>query len=262
MSQRELADKIAQVQDAIRQKPSDDKLRVHIFQLHAQAGNWQKALAQLQVAAQLSDAHKLLAQAYRLILRAEVMRKDVFSGTRTPQVLGQPNAWLSALIEALRMEGLGHTMQAAELRMQALDDAHTVAGRINETPFEWIADADSRIGPVLEVFVNGEYYWLPFESIAEVKIDTPADLRDLVWLPAHVKLANEGLHPMMLPARYPLVESALEDAHLQSRLTSWTENAAGDWLGHGVKVFATDTREMSLLDIREIRLDSKALPAS
>ncbi|MPM83398.1 hypothetical protein SDC9_130462 [bioreactor metagenome] len=110
---------------------------------------------------------------------------------------------------------------------------------------------------MLEVFVNGDYYWLPFESIVEIKLETPADLRDLVWLPAHIKLVNEGMHPMLLPARYPLVEGVAEDGHLRSRLTSWTETAEGDYIGHGVKVFTTNSREMSLLDVRQIRLDSK-----
>lgn len=258
MAELQLTDKTSQVQGAVREHPSDDKLRVHLFQLYAQAGQWQKALAQLQVAAQLNETHKLLAQAYRLALRAETMRQDVFAGTRTPQVLGKPSPWVGYLIEALQEEGKGHATQAAELRIQALDTAQAVAGRINETPFEWIADADSRIGPVLEVFVNGDYYWLPFESVVEIKIDKPEDLRDLVWLPAHVKLVNEGLHPVMLPARYPLVEGVVEDGHLRSRLTSWTENEEGEWVGHGVKVFATNSTEMSILDVRQIRLDSKA----
>ncbi|MBF5004451.1 type VI secretion system accessory protein TagJ [Diaphorobacter caeni] len=258
MAELTLADKTSQVQEAIRQKPSDDKLRVHLFQLYAQAGKWQKALGQLQVAAQLNETHKLLAQAYRLALRAEMVRADVFAGTRTPQVLGKPAQWLGFLIEALQMDAKGQTEQAAELRIQALDAAEAVSGRINESHFDWIADADSRLGPVLEVFVNGDYYWLPFESVVEVKIDKPEDLRDLVWLPAHVKLVNEGLHPMMLPARYPLVEGVVEDGHLRSRLTSWSETSVGDFIGHGVKVFSTNAREMSLLDIREIRLDSKA----
>ena len=65
MPAQALSEKVSQVQDSIRQKPSDDKLRIHLFQLYAQEGKWQKALAQLQVAAQLDAAHKMMAQAYR-----------------------------------------------------------------------------------------------------------------------------------------------------------------------------------------------------
>ena len=32
--------------------------------------------------------------------------------------------------------------------------------------FEWIADADSRLGPLLEVILEGKYYWAPFCRIA------------------------------------------------------------------------------------------------
>ncbi|CAB5723859.1 Protein of avirulence locus involved in temperature-dependent protein secretion [Delftia tsuruhatensis] len=255
-----IASTIAQVQDSIRQKPSDDKLRVHLFQLYAQAGYWQKALAQLQVAAQLDDAHKMLAHAYRLALRAELLREDVFRGTRSPNILGQPLQWISYLVDALQADGKGEQERAAELRAWALDAAAPTPGRIDETPFEWITDADSRIGPVLEVFVNGDYYWVPFETISEIKLDAPVDLRDLVWVPAHLKLVNEGLHPVLLPARYPLLQANAEDALLQSRLTRWSALGKDDWQGSGVKILATDTDEASLLDARHIRLDSRALP--
>jgi len=259
MSEQSLVEKVSQVQGLIRQKPSDDKLRIHLFQLYVQEGKWQKALAQLQMAAQLNAAHKMMAQAYRLAIRAEMLREDVFRGNRSPNVLGQPLQWISYLIEALQEDAKGNAEPALELRLEALDEANAVSGRLDDQPFGWIADTDSRLGPILEVFVNGDYYWLPFEAISEVKIDAPADLRDLVWIPAHVKLVNEGHHPMLLPARYPLLETSPEDAHLQSRISTWT-SMEGDLLrGQGVKVLSTDTCEASLLDVRSIHLQS-ALP--
>ena len=258
MPAQALSEKVSQVQDSIRQKPSDDKLCIHLFQLYAQEGKWQKALAQLQVAAQLDAAHKMMAQAYRLAIRAELLREEVFRGNRSPNVLGHPLQWISFLIEALQEDAKNNESAAAELRLQAFDEASAVSGRLDEQPFEWIADADARLGPVLEVFVNGDYYWLPLEAVTEIKIDAPTDLRDLVWIPAHVKLVNEGHHPMLLPARYPLVGEGPGDAQLQSHMTSW-EPMAGDLSrGQGVKVLATDASEASILDIRQIHLNSTA----
>lgn len=95
------------------------------------------------------------------------------------------------------------------------------------------------------MFVNGDYYWVPFETISEIKLDAPVDLRDLVWVPAHLKLVNEGLHPVLLPARYPLLQANAEDALLQSRLTRWSALGKDDWQGSGVKILATDTDEAS-----------------
>ena len=256
MPDQAIAEKVSQVQNLIRQKPTDDKLRIHLFQLYVQEGKWQKALAQLQVAAQLDASHKMMAQAYRLAIRAELLREDVFRGNRSPNVLGQPLQWISYLIEALQEDGKGNSSAASELRLEAFEDAAVVVGRLDDQPFAWIADADSRLGPVLEVFVNGDYYWLPFETISEIKIEPPTDLRDLVWLPAHVKLVNEGYHPMLLPARYPLIDDSVDDAHLQSRLTSWTSIEEDLSRGQGVKVLATDSSEASILDVRSIHLEN------
>ena len=255
MSEQAIAEKVSQVQNLVRQKPTDDKLRIHLFQLYVQEGKWQKALAQLQVAAQLDATHKMMAQAYRLAIRAELLREDVFRGNRSPNVLGQPLQWISYLIEALQEDGKGNSSVASNLRLEAFEDATVVAGRLDDQPFDWIADADSRLGPVLEVFVNGDYYWLPFETISEIKIEPPCDLRDLVWLPAHVKLVNEGYHPMLLPARYPLIDDSIDDAHLQSRLTSWTSIEEDLSRGQGVKVLATNSSEASILDVRGIHLE-------
>lgn len=249
-----LAEKIALVQDSIRQRPADGKLRIHLFQLYAQDGRWQKALAQLQIAAQLNDEYQLLAQAYRLVIRAEIFREDVFLGLRSPTILGQPGQWISYLKEALLADASGQEAKAQDLRMLALDETSAVPGRADAREFLWIADADARLGPVLEVFVNGAYYWLPFDAISELYLEAPADLRDLVWMPAHVRLVNEGKHAMLLPARYPLLGEGLEDAHRQSRLTTWVERGSAQ-VGMGVKLFATDGAEMSMLDLRHVQLD-------
>ena len=68
----------------------------------------------------------------------------------------------------------------------------SACGTVNGEAFEWIADADMRLGPVLEAVVNGKYYWMPFSALAQVDIDPPEDLRDMVWLPAHFLFVNGG----------------------------------------------------------------------
>ena len=60
------------------------------------------------------------------------------------------------------------------------------------TTFAWIADADPRLGPVLEVFVNGNYMWVPFARVHAMQFDPPADLRDQVWMPARFTWSNGG----------------------------------------------------------------------
>ena len=40
-------------------------------------------------------------------------------------------------------------------------------GSLNDTPCAWIADADPRLGPVLEVFVNGTLHVGAVRAIAQ-----------------------------------------------------------------------------------------------
>jgi protein involved in temperature-dependent protein secretion len=34
--------------------------------------------------------------------------------------------------------------------------------------FAWLADADVRLGPVLEAIVDGKYYWIPFGNLSAI----------------------------------------------------------------------------------------------
>ena len=95
--------------------------------------------------------------------------------------------------------------------------------RSTATAFEWIADADSRLGPVLEVVINGRYGWVPFSELTQVTIEAPADLRDMVWAPAQLSLLNGGQTVALVPARYPGTGSAADAALQLSRKTEWLE---------------------------------------
>jgi type VI secretion system protein ImpE len=250
-----LATKILEAQSAIRRAPTDAALRIYLFQLHCTTSSWDKALAQLQASAQFDPAAIPMAQLYREAIRCEALRADVFAGNRRPSFLGSPDEWTSFLCEALSLIANKKYNEATELRERAFDAAAAAPGRIGEDAFEWLADADSRLGPMCEAFINGQYYWIPFDKIASIAIEPPADLRDLVWAVGSLKLRNGGEHPALFPARYPGSETA-SDAAALARVTEWTEQPGDTWIGCGQKMFSTDSGEYSLLDIREIVFDA------
>src|SRR5690606_6570874 len=109
-----------------------------------------------------------------------------------PLVLGQPAEWLALLIEALRLQAEGEAAQAQAARERAFDLAPATPGRLDGAAFDWVADADPRLGPVLEVVLTGGYYWVPFDRIARIAVTPPEDLRDLVWLPVQLMWTNGG----------------------------------------------------------------------
>src|SRR4030095_4927997 len=109
--------------------------------------------------------------------------------------------------------------------------------------FEWIADADPRVGPVCEAIIDGRYYWVPFERIQSVAIEAPSPLRDVVWPPATLTLANGGQTAALLPARYPGSE-ADDDGLIQlARKTEWYEGAPETFYGRGQPMAPTAHRE-------------------
>jgi len=247
---------IAAVQQKIRAEPTNPKWRMGLFQRYCQAGRWQKALEQLQTYAGMSGAEgEAFAYAYRVALQQEQVRERVFRGETDPLLPDDADDWLRVLASTLKQPSAG-TLSAGDLRAQALQLAPTSSGTLDEQPFEWIADADSRLGPVCEAIVEGCYQWIPYSAIASIRISAPANLCDLVWLPAGIQLRgnNEESRPALLPARYPWSDGLI-DGHLRSVLTTWEEQDADTWIGHGVRVLTTDRQEKSLLDIRRIDFD-------
>ena len=253
-----LAGCLAQLQDEVRRQPADGKLRIFLAQLAMVSGNWERALNQLAVAAELDAGALPMLHAYRAAIQCERLRADVFSGSRSPLIFGDPLPWIALLLQALNLQAAGRADQAAALRADALSAAQPVAGSLNGASFEWVADADSRLGPVLEVLLNGAYYWVPFERIQQIIIEPPADARDLVWIPAQLTWSNGGEAMGLIPARYPGSELEADDAIRLGRKTEWVSLGAGQYAGLGQRILTSDADEVGLLEVRELTLQTAA----
>lgn len=247
---------LKELQDRIRREPQRADLRIFLFQLYCLLGEWGKAANQLAALEELDKEALPLVQTYREAVRCEVLRRDVFAGERTPLILGDPADWIAWMLEALKLAARGRHEEAAGLRQQALDAAPTSAGRLDDKPFAWIADGDSRLGPVLEAVVNGKYYWVPFHRLSRITIDPPVDLRDLVWTPATFDFVNGGSSVALIPTRYPGSEASNEDRIRLARATEWIELGGNAWAGSGQRMLVTDEGEYALLDIRVVTFDT------
>jgi type VI secretion system protein ImpE len=245
---------LAQLQEQVRARPADPKLRIFLFQLLCVLGQWERALNQLTVAAELDPEALVMRQIYGSAVQCEATRTGVFDGKRSPMIFGQPDQWLALLIESLLVGGRGERDRSEELRLRAFEDAPASSGDVDERPFAWICDADSRLGPVLEAIINGRYYWVPFSRLAKIQIEPPSDLRDLVWMPAHVDFENGGESLALIPTRYPGSESSADGAIALARKTTWEPFADDAFAGAGQRVFATDGGEVPMLEIRSISL--------
>jgi len=247
-------DALSQLKKEVRSAPRDAKLRTFLFQFFCIFGEWDRALTQLAVAAELDAATIPMSQAYRAAIRCEMLRERIFAGTRTPTIFGSPEDWMPLLIEANRLLVLGKPDEALGLRDAAFEAAPTIGGSIGDETFDWIADADPRLGPMLEAIVEGKYYWVPYTRLSRIDIEAPADLRDYVWMPVHFTWTTGGESEGFIPSRYPASAHA-DPALAMARRTEWVENGAY-FTGLGQRMLTTDVGDYALLDIRSLVFDA------
>src|SRR5882724_10007505 len=110
---------LVELQNEIRARPEDPKLRLFLFQLHCVLGNWSKALIQLQVISGIDPDTMLLAQIFQPVINCEALRGGVFDGKLTPLIFGEPFEWVGLLLKAAEDIVRGELAAAAELRSRA-----------------------------------------------------------------------------------------------------------------------------------------------
>lgn len=256
-----LNESLAKLQEEVRAAPADEKLRVFLFQLLCVLGKWERALTQLQVLTSMSSDALMLARIFEPVVRCEMLRADVFAGKKTPIIFGEPEEWIGLLVKANELSAQGGHSGAAELRAKAFDAAPATAGTLNGESFSWIADADQRLGPLLEVIVEGRYCWVPFTRIQRIVLEAPSDLRDLVWAPAQFLWSNGGEASGHIPTRYSKTEHATDDALRLARRTDWVDQGNDFAIGLGHRILSTDVQEYPLLECRTIDLQTVATPS-
>jgi len=247
---------LADIQQLVRKNPTDSKYRVYLFQLLSILGQWERALNQLNVLADMDVETLPMVQTYRETLRCETLRTEIFAGHKSPLIFGNPEPWIALLLESLRLTANQQYAHANDLRQQAFDTAPVTSGVIDDEAFTWIADADSRLGPILEAIVNGQYYWIPVHRISVIRITPPEDLRDLVWMPAHFTWSNGGETVGFIPTRYSSSENSTDANIRLARKTEWTEVSDDTFIGLGQRLLSTNENEYALMDIRDIKLNT------
>jgi type VI secretion system protein ImpE len=262
----DLASSLKSLQAEVRDNPSEPKHRIFLFQLLSILGQWERALGQLNVLRDLNAESLSLVQTYQETLNCEALRDAVFSGKRSPLLFGEPEPWMALMLESLKLTCQGKFAEAVSMRETSLQDAPAVPGAMTLFPdksqvegveaqtstFEWIADADSRIGPFLEAIVNGKYFWIPLQRIRSIAFEKVADLRDLVWLPARFEWANGGEAVGFVPTRYADSQKQADDHVRLGWKTVWNDVGDATYAGLGQRILTTDADEYPLTKIHKI----------
>jgi type VI secretion system protein ImpE len=251
---RPLDARLPEIEAQIRAQPAVAAHRWALFQLLCVTGQWERAVQQLQVYAQLDPQQAPAAQAYRNLIRAERRRALVLAGSERPGFVFDAPTWIEGLLDALRLSTAGQLDEADLARERALDQAPLVPLHSCKRHLDWIADSDTRLGPVCEVVTAGHYRWLPFSDIAAWRIEPPTLLADLIWAPCALTLVDGSAVRGFMPARYPGSEnvegdSGERDAIRLGRRTSWQETGRTGVIALGQKTWTTSAGDMSLFEL-------------
>jgi type VI secretion system protein ImpE len=227
-----LEEAIATLTSALRDDPANTKQRTFLFELLCFAGEYDRAGKQLDILSSDSQEAMLGAVSYQAALNAERTRQDMFERKAFP-ARADKNGFESS-----------------------------VRGTLNGRPFESIADADPRIGSRLELFAAGDYLWMPFQDIAELRVEAPRRLRDLLWAPVKLRTGpafrDRELGDILLPALCPLSAQHPDPAVQFGRVTEWCRDEAGDEAPFGQKALLVDGEEFPILEIRSLEIQARA----
>jgi type VI secretion system protein ImpE len=221
-----LSEAIQALGGELRDHPTDARRRTFLFELLCFAGDFERAAKHLGVLSGENADTELGALLYRSALTAERQREHAFQQKQYPSAAALPSP----------------------------------AGTFNGRPFRTIEDADPRIGARLEMFVAGEYVWLPFAYVGSISIPAPQLLRDLMWASARVTSApgikDQEFGEVLLPVLCPLSWQHPEDAVKLGRATEWQESD-GQAAPIGQKLLVLDGEEaVPFLEIRELKFAS------
>ena len=223
-----LKEAIQSLGSELRDNPMDTQRRTFLYELLCFSGDYGRAEKHLSLLAQASPDAEVGALLYRSAMMAERKREAFFDAR-----------------EYLKPD------QESEIK--------PLAGTLNGEPFETIEDADPRIGPRLEVFVAGEYVWLPFEHLGSLTMEQPRRLRDLIWSNAVVTagpaLQGKDFGQVLLPVLYPASWKHPKDSVKLGRETEWTTSEADGDIPSGRKLLLLDGEKVvPFLEIRSLEI--------
>lgn len=226
-----LQEAIQALSNDLRDNPADSQSRTFLFELLCFAGDYPRAEKHLSLLAQHSPEAEMGGLLYRSALSAERKRRAFFENKEYQN---------SGAVTSFR------------------------TGKLNGDPFGTIEDIDPRIGARLEVFVAGEYVWLPFNHIGSLKIGAPRYLRDLLWSSAIVTagpgMKGQEFGEVLLPVVYPLSSQHQRDEVKLGRETDWIlSDDEPVEIPYGQKLLVLDgNRAVPILEVRSLEFDDAA----
>jgi type VI secretion system protein ImpE len=248
-----LGEAVTAAREQVRNSPADRGKRLFLAELCCFRGDLERADKQLDVLFTPDAPDVVQLTLFRQLIRGELARREVFAHGRVPEFLAQPSDALKWRLEALIRLREGKTGEANELLAKAEEQRPVVTGTCDGIAFDDWRDLDDLTAAVLEVITaNGNYYWVPLETIEVVEFHKPERARDLYWRPAHLIVRDGPDGVVYIPALYHGSHTASEDAVKLGRRTDWLGGETEPYRGLGLREFLVGDSSKSILEIEKI----------
>jgi type VI secretion system protein ImpE len=245
-----LAEAVTAAIEQVRNTPADRGKRMFLAELFCFTGDLERADNQLNVLFQPDAPELIVLTLFRQLIRGETARREVFVQGRVPEFVTQPPEHVKIHLEAAIRMRENKLAEAAELLAKAETMRPVIAGTCDGNPFDDFRDLDDLVAPILEVITaNGNYYWVPTETIELLELHKPERTRDLYWRPAHliVKDGPDGI--VYIPVLYPGSHLATDEAVKLGRRTDWASGEAEPYRGQGLREFLVGDSAKSIMEI-------------
>jgi type VI secretion system protein ImpE len=248
----QLALAIEQLNSEVKSHPADMRLRTSLFELLCVAGDYRRAMRQLDVIGQLDAKAMVGVQVYRNALVAEDARARLATEGLLPTFLAEPPRSVLLRVDAFNRLREGRAAEARSLLEQAAESEDAVAGTIEGQEFADISDGDALLGPILELIVNERYVWLPFGRINRLAVAQPKTMRDLIWIPTKIECTDGSAVNAFVPVLYCGSATHSDDQIKLGRATDWQDAGGGLMRGFGQRMFFIDDTERAVLQLGAI----------
>ena len=192
---------------------------------------------------------------FRRLLRAEVVRRQVFGEGRVPKFQGdEATPAQTAAMRAVTLLRLGDAAGAAaaaaeaeERRPRAPGQARAPDGTVLE--FDDLRDADDLFSPHFEVLTaGGDYMWVPVERLQSLSFEPARRPRDLFWRRTNLALKDgtEGL--VFIPAVYLWTDPGTPASLKLGRETDWPDAGDGPVRGLGQRLLLAGEEALPLAE--------------
>lgn len=254
-----LSEAIAAAIEEVKKHPTDSSRRGLLCELLCFNGDLERADTHLDALGKQDPQAMVGVALFRQLVRAETARRQFHAEGRVPEFLGEPTADLRDRLQASIARREGRAEEAAELLARAEAARPRLSGTLDGTRFDDFRDLDDLAGSFLEVLTStGKYYWVPLERVRLIEFRKPERPRDLLWLRAHLTVADGPDGEVYLPTLYPGSHADDDPRVRMGRVTDWSGGAGQAVTGIGLRTFLVGEEARTILEMRELVFDEPA----